>query len=82
MRIDVTAAQLHNGKPRSCGYCPVALALGAATGQDWLVLGDFAQLWGGGPKMYLLPPAVRLMIRRIDAEKPVEPFSFDIDIDP
>jgi hypothetical protein len=75
LTVDVTAADIAEGHPLACSFCPVALATSRAMGRPvhvsaFITVKDYPRLsWG-------LPDAVYVFVKAFDAGLPVAPFSF------
>lgn len=81
MTVDVTAKDIRRGKPRRMMECPVSLALGRLTGDDWIVTSNNAMCMNEKRTCQLrLPAAVRDWIANYDDAVAVEPFSFELDV--
>ncbi len=80
MKINVTAEHIKRGKPKSCVYCPVALALkeqfAPVVFNGWYVW--CPPLVKGA--LIEMPQEVLDFAADFDAGKPVEPFSFELAI--
>lgn len=80
MKIDVTAADIQLGRPRTITLCPVARAIRRATKSRhglWSVCESFILC---GKIRHKTPRKVAAFIRRFDNQKPVEPFSFELKV--
>ena len=80
-RVSVTAEHIAAGTPRSCGECPIALALLAAFPDAIRVDVDTesARLYAPeGRYRAAMPPEAGEFISRFDDELPVEPFTFNL----
>lgn len=81
LTIDVREEHIQQGCPRMANHCPVSLAardvglLAVHAEHDWMY-------WlGAGRKQFAqLPPIARVFVRAFDKRKPVDPFSFEIEI--
>ena len=83
MKITVTQEDIENGSPSEWDACPVALALARATGKKWLVCPTRFKLpapdnYGNGPPMSY---EVSTFVEAFDSGKPVEPFTFEFDVE-
>jgi hypothetical protein len=75
MKIIVTKEDIERGRHWSESLCPVALAVQHATGKNALV----SYILGvEGYVSEVAPQSVREFIERFDANRPVEPFEFDL----
>jgi len=87
-RVEVTAEDILNGRPRQVCGCPVALAICRALGvrPEDALLGVYPgeiRIWERLtlPSCRLaVPPEVSQFIRAFDSGEPVEPFAFDLDL--
>ncbi len=88
--IRVTKADIANGRPRFASSCPIARAIGRATGTRttvWPVSSDFFAPWfatfrnetGGYASVRLAERAARFA-GRFDAGLAVEPFNFYLEL--
>jgi len=80
--INVTAEHIAKGTPRECRFCPVALAVKDAFPHDVAVsIGHrYISMYSHERHELLpIPEDVRGLIAAIDAGRPVEPFTFDLD---
>ncbi len=89
VEVPVTAKHLADGRPGRCRECALALAIVDAIpdavaayvryvsrdGEEPAVRADVT-LEGGGSLALALGPDVAAIMARIDARRPVEPFSF------
>jgi hypothetical protein len=89
LHVEVTAADIKNGRQNHCRLCPVALAAKRSFAAWCIVRVNTTQcqchLWhsaiDGDGKRYIaeLPHHVRVWIRNFDAgRKPFEPIEFDL----
>lgn len=84
--VEVTQRNIEEGIRLSCAGCPVALAMNRATGLEWSISGwqmmAFRKLEKDALQTYALvtPPIARAFISAFDIGRPVEPFSFDLDL--
>jgi len=79
--ISVTQADIDDGRHRDCTSCPLALAVRRALPSlPGLSVGN----WGIFPDPRRdpieLPDTARIFVATFDADLPVEPFSFTIDV--
>lgn len=72
--IEVTADDIARGTRKSCSCCPIALALARCTGLVVSVESDWVYF------MPDLPQTAVEFIKTFDAGKPVQPFSFELDV--
>lgn len=84
MLITVTQEDIARGARWDCGTCPVALALTRAFGAQLHTSG--AWVWRPtrdetAPLLRPLPPEVGLFVSRFDNHRPVEPFTFEADLE-
>lgn len=79
MRIEVTESDIVHGARWDCDNCPIALAIERATHQAncWSVLWNRATSPLG---TVWLPDEAKDFIDNFDNERPVAPFSFDVDL--
>lgn len=81
MLVNVTQADLDNGRPDDCDACALALALFRATGQRWVV--DPAHLYRLRPdgiyRSIALPDEARRLVRAFD-EGRARPCTVDLPI--
>jgi len=80
--VSVTADHLTLGIPGDCGNCPVALAVEDAFPRAVGVsVGDLyiSMRHEGRDELLIIPEDARALIADIDAERPVEPFTFELD---
>jgi hypothetical protein len=77
--INVTQEDIDQGKRTSPTQCAVALAMRRETGNEWVVgeydMDNFQTNIG-----VRLPEEARTFIKDFDYGRPVEPFSFTVDI--
>jgi hypothetical protein len=75
--VDITSEDISEGKPGSCGKCPIALAATRAMGRQVTVgattIGEFF-----GTRYWNLPEIAMNFIADFDCDRPVKPFSFPI----
>ena len=83
MKIEVTQDDIDNGLRIDCELCPVAKAIVRATGKQARVsaVGVFFFPETPSAKQIFLPSKVQLFIKSFDRKEPVQPFSFDLDIE-
>lgn len=96
MRIEVTQEDIDDGQPGMATHCPIALAMGRATGKQWRVDGPHASEcnWDGqavrGTRI-VLPSLCVQFVKDFDGEDfdlgecgtlgpECEPFSFDLEL--
>lgn len=80
MKIDVTAEDIDNGVPGECGRCPVALAIARKLG----LVGAGIRVGPSAVRIRFdgardLPAVARVFVEAFDWDRPVEPFSFEIE---
>jgi hypothetical protein len=83
MRINVTQEHIENGVSRHPGCCPVALALKDINPKSdpCVCYSNIFYTDGLGERHFVTSPnAVRGFVSRFDNSKPVEPFSFNLNI--
>lgn len=80
LRIDVTAEHIRLGEAGDGEECPIALALCEETGKRWLVCAVHAELAERPYAACRLPRRVQRFVQQFDADKPVRPFAFDLEI--
>ena len=82
MLINVTQEHIDNGLKRTCGKCPVALALLSAGAPDPFVGKDMVWIDFSDPDCMgiVLPKEAHNFIHEFDEGKKVEPFSFTLNI--
>jgi hypothetical protein len=80
MRIEVKPDHIARGRRVEPCLCPVALAIAEATDRECSVAPRMVSLYEPY-RAYRLPEAVCGFVRMFDAGQPVEPFSFDLDIE-
>lgn len=86
--VDVTREHLAAGRPGNCRECPLALAItdaiedatGARVYYDGTDARADVTLAGGSILILALGPDVTASMARIDASKPVDPFSFTAEV--
>jgi hypothetical protein len=83
-QIDVTQEDIDNGIERSCGFCPVALAVRRATDKNASVDEEDMQVWEfvDGLRRYEVattPTEVTIFIKRFDRGMDVQPLSFTVE---
>lgn len=76
MTVTVTQQDINNGHKRNCGHCPIALAVRRVipdvyVGGYHVFIDEIAT--------YKLPDVAIEFIKAFDNERPVKPFSFDIE---
>jgi hypothetical protein len=80
--IEITLADIENGRDNACTLCPLALALHRLTGVRWFVSPDdvVPLVAVGAPDFphILLPAAARDWIDRYDGGHRMEPISFEL----
>jgi hypothetical protein len=84
MKIDVTQKHINRGFRKTCGQCPVALALAEAFSANWSHAGP-STLSVRRNRLRTLdwdtPVVARDFMLRFDSGAPVSPFSFDLPIE-
>lgn len=84
MRIDVTQEDIDQGTRGQCKLCPVALAISRASGFTAFV--RFGVTLFDDYRLEVersgLPQAAVDFICKFDSELPVQPFSFDLPLEP
>ncbi len=83
IRIFVRKTDIERGIPFRSGLCPVALAMNRKTKKRWLVGDCVCGVVGSNnncTKWIDLPSHVTDWISDFDADKPVIPFSFTLDL--
>lgn len=83
MKVRVTREDIRNGKRSKCRLCPVAIAVGRASGQFGYVDGYnikiFATKLGRKPtKEWYTPGVVEDFMFSFDEGEKVKPFSFEL----
>jgi hypothetical protein len=76
--IDVTADDIANGVRGRCSTCPVALAVRRVPGLEKWEVGGMSAFYGASS--FPLPCAASRFIMDFDGGRPVEPFSFEVDV--
>lgn len=76
--VEVTQEDIENGECGQCQTCPIALALGRATGRPWMVTDTFA-FESNGTSYARLPGVAQGFVLRFDENHPVAPFTFTIE---
>lgn len=81
-RVDVTAEDIAQGEPRKCVKCPIALALRRTLEQSLVGVGghDAVMVGKHGVTSVELPSMAVRFIADFDDGKPVQPFSFALDL--
>lgn len=93
-RVEVTQDDIDGGFQKNAGQCPVACALRRAVGSQvravsvapyyaLFIMDDVLGDWREGDSssvQRLLPAEARDFVRDFDADRPVEPFAFDLDV--
>lgn len=79
-RIEVTQEDIEKGKLGECSACPIALAMRRATGKPFEVGTDIYWLGFDLRSERMLPPEAALFVSDFDDKKPVQPFSFEIEL--
>lgn len=83
VKIEVLQSDIDSGRPDDCGFCPVALAIKRAANVKTIHV-SLATVVIYFTKSSLcrikLPAEANEFIDKFDAEKEVEPFSFDLEI--
>ncbi len=81
LKVRVTATDIRKGEPEKQDWCPVALAIGRATGLQPSVYADFVALhFEDGYYNADLPQNVQEFIARFDRGHTVKPFRFTLDL--
>jgi len=80
--IAVTAEDIANGDPGNCSTCPVALAISRETGLDASFLDVDQEEIIIDEGQLTCPIVVQQFISRFDNGKPVDPFTFELPIEP
>ena len=82
MRIEVTAQDIVEGERFGCYSCPIALALKRIGKRNWAVKSEILRRWteSGRAVDVPLPRDAKAFIDDFDHDRPVEPFSFDIEL--
>ena len=86
IQIDVTQDHINNGKRYECNACPIALAFQKHINDDYsFEINDeyidvVTKFNGYTQDEITVPYTVTAFVRNFDSRKPVEPFSFQIDI--
>jgi len=79
--VRVTARDIRKGEPEKPAWCPVALAIGRATGVQPSVYADFVRVYvQGGYYDSDLPQEVQNFIDRFDNQGIVKPFRFTLEL--
>jgi hypothetical protein len=82
--VEVTRAMIRRGKQKNCRECPVAIAVSKATRMPFVNAGPLGIYVGEDPynlnHMAWTPPEVWDWMTNFDNGRPVEPFSFEIDL--
>lgn len=80
MKIDVTQEDIDHGMPKCFYDCPVALAIKRTYGIEYARVNGYILV--GLKRGALTPPDVTTFIKQFDAGHYVEPFSFELPIEP
>lgn len=82
MKIEVTQEDIERGVPLNSCFCPIAFASSRAFHcQHSLVSQDYFRVLGVGKNgRIMLPQPAIDFIAAFDAGKPVEPFSFEVEV--
>lgn len=85
VRIEVTEQDIADGIAGQCDRCPIAIAIARACAADTSVrvgpaLAGISAARMFGTAFVKLPESAQDFIFRFDAARPVEPFSFTLDI--
>lgn len=80
INLEITQADIDNGRKQSCGWCPVAIAVKRQLQLDDVSVG-IDNIWLGPDKYTPLPHFIRDWIRNYDASRPVKPFTYKIDVE-
>jgi hypothetical protein len=81
MRIEVTAEDIAAGRPKDACCCPVARAISRAMGAAWEAYGVGAASHDDDGWIDL-PAEAERWIAAFDAGRPVEPFAFEVEVEP
>ncbi len=76
-RVHVTAEDIAKGRRDSCVDCPIARALKRVTTDEVQVTSENIQL---GDASVHPPHAARMFVFAFDEGRPVEPFSFSLEV--
>jgi len=79
--VNVTETDIRRGRPRSLTECPVALALCRTTHQRWYVTDEHCVNWDDPPRGFPTSSEIVHFMRAFDRLEPVQPFSFDLDLE-
>ena len=79
MVIEVTREDISASQRRHCWKCPIARAVGRKTGQTAIVAYDAVLL---GDRRRDLSAAAIARMWAFDEDGPVEPFTFELEIEP
>lgn len=77
MTINVTAEDIAVGERNNCGWCPVALAVRRATGEQAWVHPDALIVRG---RRCPMPSEVWARVLKYDVQGVMEPFSFELEV--
>ena len=83
LTVNVTQDHIDKGVRKEAYHCPVSLALGEADpGSDWCVSTLLVMRENGHDVVSIFPPVtVSKFVSRFDNGDPVQPFTFEIDLD-
>lgn len=87
IRIEVTAEDIREGKPKMCSECPVARAISRAFGGAVFAVasnrtfGMHSFALSGPYRIARLPKHVESFVRQFDCGESVSPFSFDLTLE-
>lgn len=79
MKIEITDADIDNGRPGNAFECPIAMAVKRIC-PDWrdvTVDGDVIRIVRAYPEVHALPIEAKQFIVRFDDKFPVFPFTFE-----
>ena len=81
MKINVTKRNIEKGKRKSCGACPVALALRRTFKVTEVSVASRIVIFGLSPQAcFETPDEVLRFMDRFDRRCKVEPFSFELEV--
>ena len=88
MKIQVTEKHIKNGEPRSCEFCPIALAIKEVLGENVFVNNNFEVNWrsldaiiDGDLFCHTLPKEASQFIDMFDDNSKVRPLEFELDLE-